>query len=255
MLKKPCSAQQIGGSRRRLPQRWGNSRPTSGRAQSFSAESMESMNLVKPFLEVRSSREMKAIEAKQATNRPVLLDAIEMTIGTIEDRGQHYRNLAVAVTIVWIGSILEGVVYRQWTALTGLILLVPLIGGFLYMDSRRIRHWRAEILKKQLMQGLDLVMFRKTISGFRYLPSDSLETMLSTLSAEEKICYLQTGIPHVKSDEFDKRARKKEWRILRRTSLLTLGLVFLAGAVAYRSEILQLCGTGLMALFAVVSRR
>jgi hypothetical protein len=114
--------------------------------------------------------EMKTTEAKQPSTKPVLRDAIEMTIRTIEDRGRHYRNLAAAVSVVWMASIFSGVLSHQWIALSGLIFVVPLIGGFLCIDSRRIRRWRTEMLKQQLVHGLDLALFRKTISGFRHLP-------------------------------------------------------------------------------------
>jgi hypothetical protein len=200
-------------------------------------------------------RDMKTIEAKQASTKPASREAIEMTIRTIEDRGRHYRNLAATVSIVWIVSLFLGVLLHQWIALSGLILVVPLIGGFLLIDSRRIRRWRTEILKQQLMHGLDLALFRKTISGFRHLPGGTLQSMLSTISSHEKITYLQARIHDVTHDAFDADARKNERRILRVTGLLTLGLVCLAGAAVYQSSVLELCGAGLMALFAFLTRR
>jgi len=192
---------------------------------------------------------------RQGTDKSVLLDAIDITLRTIEDRARLYRNLVVGVSVVSVLSILLAVLFRQWVALTGLVLLVPLTGGFLFIDSRRIRHWRAEILERFLMRGLDLTMFRKTISGFGHLPTDSLQAMLSTIPSNENTCPQEAREQNVIGDEFDTRTRKNEWRMLSATSLLTLALVCLAGAAVYQSLILQLCGAGLMTLFALLRRR
>jgi hypothetical protein len=194
-------------------------------------------------------------ELKQPMDKPVLLDAIDITLRTIEDRGRLYRDLVVAVSVVSILSVLSAVLFRHWAAFVGLLLLVPLTGGFLFFDSRRIRRWRAEILEKSLMQGLDVAIFRKTISGFGHLPAGSLHAMLSTISSDENASQRQAREQNVIGDEFDTLTRKNEWRMLSATSLLTLALVCLAGTAVYQSLILQLGGAGLMTLFAFLRRR
>lgn len=62
-------------------------------------------------------------EPKQGTDRPVLLDAIDITLRTIEGRARLYRNLVLAVSVVSVLSILITVLFRQWIALTGILLL------------------------------------------------------------------------------------------------------------------------------------
>src|SRR5580704_4090640 len=120
-------------------------------------------------------QKIPAGKPNQPTNRPVLLDAIDITIRTIEDRARLYRNLVVAVSAVSVLSIILSVLFRQWLALTGLVLLVPLTGGFLFFDSRLVRRWRGGIVEMMVLRGLDSVTFRNTISGFRHLPANALK--------------------------------------------------------------------------------
>lgn len=75
---------------------------------------------------------------------------------------------------------------RQWFALASLIVLVPLTGGFLVLDSRLFCRWRSGILEMAHLRRLDVEMFRKTISGFRQLPPNSLQAMLSALPANRR---------------------------------------------------------------------
>jgi hypothetical protein len=204
-----------------------------------------------------NKRQQKSIssEPRQPADKPVLLEAINFTLRTIEDRGRLYRNLVVAVSIVCVLSVFSAALFRQWIALTGFLLLVPLTGGFLFFDGRRIRRWRTEIIEKSKMRGLDVTIFQKTIAGFRHLPTGSLQAMLSTLSSDVNASRRQTEEQSVLGNEFDTRTRKDEWRILKATTLLTLALVCLAGAAIYHSLILLLCGAGSMILFAFLKRR
>jgi hypothetical protein len=204
-----------------------------------------------------NQRQQKSIssEPRQPTDKPVLLEAINFTLRTIEDRSRLYRNLVVAVSIVSVLSVFSAALFRQWVALTGLLLLVPLTGGFLFFDSRRIRRWRAEIIEKSMMRGLDVAIFQKTIEGFRHLPAGSLQAMLSTLSSDVNASQRQRQEQNDIGAEFDARTRKDEWRILRASTLLTLALVCLAGAAIYHSLILLLCGAGSIILFGFLKRR
>src|SRR5260370_31655590 len=105
---------------------------------------------------------MPASEPKQTTERRVLLDAIDITLRATEERARLYRNLVVAVSAV---SVLA-VFFRHWLALAGLIILVPLTGAYLVLDSRLLRLWRAGIVEMLRLRGLDVTAFSKTISGF-----------------------------------------------------------------------------------------
>ena len=74
---------------------------------------------------LQMQQKMRAGKPNQPANRPVLPDAIDITVRTIEGRARLYRNLVVAVSAVSVLSILLAVLFRQWLALTGLVLLVP----------------------------------------------------------------------------------------------------------------------------------
>jgi hypothetical protein len=64
-------------------------------------------------------------EPKQAKDKPVLLDAIEITIRRVEDRARLYRNLVVTASVVSILSILLALLLRQWVALVGASARMP----------------------------------------------------------------------------------------------------------------------------------
>jgi hypothetical protein len=126
-------------------------------------------------------------ETQQPTEKPVLVDAIGTTLRTIEDRARLYRNLVLAVSMVSLVSIVTPVFSRQWLAFSGLIIIVPLTGGFLFLDSHLVLQWRAGILQMACLRGLDLALFLKTISAFRQIPPNSLKAMLATLPAGSNV--------------------------------------------------------------------
>jgi hypothetical protein len=202
-------------------------------------------------------QKIPAGKPNQPTNRPVLLDAIDITIRTIEDRARLYRNLVVAVSAVSVLSIILSVLFRQWLALTGLVLLVPLTGGFLFFDSRLVRRWRGGIVEMMVLRGLDSVTFRNTISGFRHLPANALKTMLVTIPPSRGEDRQES--PHLEQSivgaSFDTLERKNELKILRSTGLLTLALVCLIAGAFYGSTALLVSGGSLIILLLAFRRR
>jgi hypothetical protein len=202
-------------------------------------------------------QKIPAIKPNQSTNRPVLLDAIDNTVHAIEDRARLYRNLVVSVSAVSVLSILFAVLFRQWIAFTGLVLLVPMTGGFLFFDSRFVRQWRAGIVEMERLRSLDSATFLKTISGFRYLPPNALKAMLSTLppSREESRQGTPQLVQAIVGADFDALERKNELKILRSTSLLTGALVCLIAGAFYGSVALLVSGGSLIILLLAFRRR
>jgi len=196
-------------------------------------------------------------EPKQGTDRPVLLDAIEVTLRTIEERARLYRNLVVAVSAVSVLSVLFAVFFRQWLALAGLIVLVPLTGAYLILDSRLLRLWRAGIVQMLRMRGLDVTAFSKTISGFRHVPPNSLNAMISTLPARPELTrqHVPRKEPGLVNDEFEALERKNAWRILLGTGFMTLALICLVSGVYFGSVTLLLIGGSLAILVVALRRR
>ena len=201
-------------------------------------------------------QKIPANKTNQPANRPVLLDAIDITVRTIEGRARLYRNLVVAVSAVSVLSILLAVLFRQWLALAGLVLLVPLTGGFLFFDSRLVRRWRAGIVEMTRLRSLDRATFLKTISGFRHLPQNALKAMLSTIppSGEE----IRQETPQLKQaivgPNFDALEWKNELKILCSTGLLTGALVCLIAGAFYGSVALLMSGASLIILLLVFGR-
>jgi hypothetical protein len=119
------------------------------------------------------------VALNKPTPRPVLLDAIEVTISTFRNRAKLYRNLVMAVTAITAISILLTVLTHQLLVLVGLFLLVPLAGRYLFLDTQLVRRWVSTIIEMTRVRGLDAVTFAKTISGFRQLPPRALGAMLA----------------------------------------------------------------------------
>ena len=194
-----------------------------------------------------------SLKTQQPMDTPVLLRAINATLRALEDRGRFYRNLIVAVVLDSGASVLLAVVFLRWTPLFGFFLLIPLVGGFLILDSRRVRRWRSEILQMCRAEALDVSLFQKTISGFRHLPTRTLLSMLATL---EQPTGDRTNVPgEEKADDFETAGRRHEQKILAATVLLTLALAALASAAFYHSGTLLICGLGLMVLFTILKAR
>jgi hypothetical protein len=191
----------------------------------------------------------------QLAEKPVLLDAVDATFRAVEHRIKLYRNLVVAVGIVSALSILSAILFRQWFALFGFIVLVPLTGGFLALDSHLFYRWRRGILEMARLRGLDLTMFQKTVSGFRHLPPNSLKAMLSALpdrcdEEREKTAVRQPDFV----DRFEILERKNTRRILVGTGLFTLALTCMAGACFGTITLLLLGGILLVLSVAFVRR-
>jgi hypothetical protein len=196
-------------------------------------------------------------ETKQPEDKPVLVDAIGTTLRTIEDRVRLFRNLVVAVSMVSLFSIILPLFIRQWLALSGLTIIVPLTGGFLLLDSHMVLQWRAGILDMARLRGLDLAMFAKAISGFRQLPPDSLKAMLATLPVASDVTRQRRPLGElgVVGDEFKFLERKNTWRVLFSTGLFTLALLSSIGGSFCGSVALLFLGGGLFMLSVVFGRR
>jgi len=196
-------------------------------------------------------------EPKQGTDKPVLLETIDVTLRTIEERARLYRNLVVAVSAVSVLSVLFAVFFRQWLPLAGLIILVPLTGAYLILDSRLLHLWRAGIVEMQRLRGLDVTAFSKTISGFRHVPPNSLDAMISTLPASPELTRQQVPRKElgVVNDEFEALERKNAWRILLGTGFMTLALICLVSGAYFGSVTLLLIGGSLAILVVAPWRR
>jgi hypothetical protein len=209
--------------------------------------------LIKRSLQMQ--QKIPAGKSNQATSKPVLLDAIDSTVRTIENRARLYRNLVVAISAVPVLSIFFLVLFRHWIALAGLVILVPLTGAFLFFDSRLVRRWRAGIVEMARFRDLDEGNFVKTISAFRHLPPNALKAMLLTIPSEESQQETPVLGQTIVDSGIDALARKNELKILRFSGLLTIALLCLIAGAFYGSVALLASGGSLIILLLAFGRR
>jgi hypothetical protein len=174
--------------------------------------------------------------------RPIVIKAIELTSRTAEKRLMQYRMLVIATCTSGVGCILAASFFHQWALLGGLIFLVPLIAGFSYLDSLRVRSWRKQISGMQRNQGLDLDLFLQTAANLERF-SPALRSMLSTVR-----------IPQEDKDRYDKQQRNLERMTLVAALLATLALVLFVGAAFYKSLVLLVSGSLVGVLFVLQQR-
>jgi hypothetical protein len=195
--------------------------------------------------------------ARQGPEHPVLLDAIQSTVQTIEARLKFYRILILAIGVLALGTNCVALVLHRLVVLAGFILIVPLIGGFFYLDSRRVRKWRTRILDMSRSHGLKLRDLCHTTSQMRYLPEGTLKGMLALLPPDPPPADGKTpATEHARhQDQFAAEMRSHERRILIVIALLTLAFAGLTGAFICRSLTLLLSAVGCLVILPLLKRR
>jgi hypothetical protein len=177
----------------------------------------------------------------QSTEKTVIVEALDLTFRTIEKRVKRYRYLVISVVCVIAISPMLALFYRQWLFTAGWILLVPLIGGFSYFDSRAVRLWRRQILQMNRVRDLDIDLFLKTAAELKRISPPTLQRMLSTINTDRRT-----------HGGFDKQQRSLECLTLVATILLTAALGCLVGAAYYHSLIPLPFAVGLILFFSIL---
>jgi hypothetical protein len=118
--------------------------------------------------------------------KPVLLEAVNLTLQTIERRARVYRNLVVGFSLTALGLAVAAVVLRRWVLLAGLVALPLLVAGFLFLDGRIVRGWRERVFLMRDQRGLKVAQLGETLTAFRYLPAGTLCSMLAMLISEKR---------------------------------------------------------------------
>jgi hypothetical protein len=186
----------------------------------------------------------------QSTERPAIVEALDLTFRTIEQRIKRYRYLVISVVIVSGTSVLLAILYRQWLFAAGLILLVPLVGGFSVIDSRRVRQWRTQILDMSRARNLDLQLYIKTASELRKISPRVLQDMLTTIPSSQRTEGSQQQTP----DPFDKAQKELEKKTIIGIALLVAAFVSGASTVIFYSGPLLMLTVGLIVALALLRR-
>jgi hypothetical protein len=187
----------------------------------------------------------------QSNERSVIVEALDLTFRTIEQRIKRYRYLVISVATVTAVSLLLAIFYHQWLFVAGLILLVPLVGSFSVADSRSVRRWRAQILGMSRTRNLDLEFYVKTASDLRKAAPKILHDMLATIPVRRppfESNHEQTP------DPFDAAQEKLEKRTIIGLILLAAALLSGTGAIVFYSGGFLLLAIGLIALLALLRR-
>ncbi len=130
-----------------------------------------------------STQSSSATSAK--AEKPVLLEAINLTFRTMERRTRLYRNLVVCVSLTILGSLIIALTFRKWIVLSGLLAPPLYVGCFLYLDARTLRAWRDRVLAMRDECGLDVAQLKQTLRDMRYIPEATLHSMFATLNPEK----------------------------------------------------------------------
>jgi len=186
----------------------------------------------------------------QSTEKPVLVEALDLTFRTIEKRTKLYRTLVIVVAAITVTSITCSILYQRWLFFAGLILLVPLVGGFSIIDSRCVRHWRTQILNMSRARNLDLQLYIKTASELRKISPRILQDMLTTIPSSQRTEGSQQQTP----DPFDKAQKELEKKTIIGIVLLSAAIVSGAGAAAFYSGALLLLTVALIVSLALLRR-
>jgi len=108
-------------------------------------------------------------------------EAIRLTTHTIQVRAMHYRNFVISVVSIAFMSMVWASITLSWRPLLGLLVLVPLCGIFLALDTSTVHRWRHQVLEMWIHDRLDLAIFTHAMTTIGPLPSHTLHGMLSTL--------------------------------------------------------------------------
>jgi hypothetical protein len=110
---------------------------------------------------------------------PALLQAINLTMTTIDRRIRLYRAVVIYVIVVGLGCPLASILFHSWAPLIGLGSIILAVAIYIQVDKQVVRKWAEVVTTLSQNQRLDLVQFKQTIMSFRHLPASTLKAMLS----------------------------------------------------------------------------
>ena len=185
---------------------------------------------------------------------PALLEAITVTVGTIQTRARVYRWAVVGIAVALAVPVLSALVFLSWRPLPWVVLLVPVVGVFLVVDSWISLRWQRRVLGLWLSRALDLSHFRTTIGTMRHLPAGTVAGMLGRLPPSE-VSERDRPAPSEASvaERWLDRTRRQD----RRTLLATVGATLAACSVAVAASVWTIAplGAALVGLLLIVSSR
>ncbi|CAN7709792.1 hypothetical protein LJR290_005919 [Variovorax sp. LjRoot290] len=108
-------------------------------------------------------------------------NATEGTIELIGVRARCFRRFAWGCLVLLVLLLISALSGHMLLSLTGLGLLVPVVGCFILADGWLTQRWRRAVLERWSARALSLHTLRETLGAIHTLPEGTLAAMLATL--------------------------------------------------------------------------
>ncbi len=108
----------------------------------------------------------------------ILLDYTSEILGT---RARGFRNLVAGFSVIALLSVGGAAALMNPRPMSGLLLLVPAYGMFLWRDSWILGRWRAQLAEAWVRGGIEFRGLRQALKANPVLPQGSVQGMLATL--------------------------------------------------------------------------
>jgi hypothetical protein len=185
-----------------------------------------------------------------------LLQAVTATTAAIQRRARIYRCAVFGVVLALVVPVLLALVSLSWRPLTYVVLLVPVVGVLLVMDSRTVLDWQHRVLHMWLAGDFGLSELCQTVEAMRHLPTGTVKGMLDRLPTSEPPHHPdQLSAPGKAS--IAEICLERDHRQGRRTLLSAIGATLLACSVGAAVSIQEatLLVVGLVGLLLIASSR
>jgi hypothetical protein len=161
---------------------------------------------------------------------------MQWTVDTLGRRLKGFRNLAIAVGLVILLSLVASIGLRSWRPLCGLSVVIPLCGAFWCRDATRVARWQARVLNLWCEDRLDLDVLAQTLLVTPGVPHQLLRGMLDALPTRSKGFARMTPDPREATTRTMQALDRCQWdKTALATSAYTFGVASLAGVILARS--------------------
>jgi hypothetical protein len=161
---------------------------------------------------------------------------MQWTVDALGRRLKGFRNLALAVSLVILLSLVGAIGLWSWRPLCGLSVVIPLCGAFWCRDATRVARWQARVLDLWCEDRLDLDVLAQTLLVTPGVPHQLVRGMLEALPTRSK------GFARMTPDQREATTRTMQaldrcrWdKTALATSAYSIGVASLAGVILARS--------------------
>jgi hypothetical protein len=106
---------------------------------------------------------------------------LDSTADVLAARARGFRNLVVGFVVIGGMSVGGAIALLSLRPISGLLVLVPAYGAFLWYDSRVLDRWRAQLGEAWAARRIDFAAFRHAVNANPFLPQGTVQAMLAAL--------------------------------------------------------------------------